>query len=71
MLQACHSESKAMWEEAIVMSGGVGSPREGTWVGESRLRRWMSKFVKESVIRVPLASAIVLVVRDSRHGYGH
>ena len=29
-----HSESKAMWEETIVMSGEVASSREGTQVGE-------------------------------------
>ena len=39
-----HSEFKAMSEEAIVMSGEVGSPREGTRVGESRLRRRKSEF---------------------------
>ena len=57
-----HSDSKAMWEEAIVISGEVGSRREGTWVGESRLRRMRCQFVKDSVIRVPLASARVFVV---------
>ena len=54
-----HSESKAMWEEVILMSGEVGSPREGTRVGESRLRR--SEFLRDSVISVPLASASVHV----------
>ena len=40
-----HSVSKAMWEEAIVRSGEVESLREGTRVGESRLRRRRSEFV--------------------------
>ena len=57
-----HSESKAMWEEAIVMSGEVGFPRERTRVGESMLRRMRLVFVWDSMIRVPLASASVLVV---------
>ena len=51
-----HSEIKATWEVAIVMSGEVGSPRERTRVGESMLRSLRSEFV----IRVPLASASVL-----------
>ena len=54
-----NNESKAMWEVAIVMSGEVVSPREGTWVGESMLKRMRSVFVKDSVIRVPIASARV------------
>ena len=57
-----HSESKAMWEVAILMSGEVGYPREVTRVGDSMLRRMRSVFVRDSVIRVPLASAGVLVV---------
>ena len=57
-----HSESKAMWEEAIVMSGEVWSPRDGTRVGESRLRRRRSEFVRDSVVRVTLASANVFDV---------
>ena len=44
-----HSVSKAMWEEAIVRSGEVESLREGTRVGESRLRRRRSEFVREFV----------------------
>ena len=54
-----HSESKAMWEEAIVRLGEVESLREGTRVGESRLRRRRSEFVRDSVMRVPLVSASV------------
>ena len=57
-----HSEAKAMWEEAIVMLGEVGSPRVGTRVGKSRLRRRRLEFVRDYVIRVPLAFACVLVV---------
>ena len=63
-----HSESKAMWEVVIVMSGEVGSPREGTRVGESMLRRMRLVFVRDSVIRVPLASAGVLVVWEYQAG---
>ena len=59
-----HSEFKAMCEVAIVMSGEVGSPREGTRVGNSMLRRMRSVFVRNSVIRVPLASASVLIVLE-------
>ena len=51
-----HSESYAKWDVAIVMSDEVGSPRKGTRVGESMLRRIRSEFVKDSVIMVPLAS---------------
>ena len=57
-----------MWEVAIVMSGEVGSPREETWVGESMLRIMRSVFASYSVIRVPLASASVLVVREYQAG---
>ena len=57
-----HSESKAMWEEAIVMSGELGFPREGTRVGQSRLKSWRSEFLRYSVIRVPLVFKSVLVV---------
>ena len=53
------SESKAMWEVAIVMSGEVESPREGTRVGESMFSRMRSELVRDSV---PRASASVLVV---------
>ena len=52
----------AMWEEAVVRSGEVGSLREKRWVGESRLRRSRLKFTSDSVIRVTLASASVHVV---------
>ena len=56
-----HSESKALWEDAIVRSGEIGFLQEGTPVGESRLRRRRSEFVRDTVIRVPLVSAIVHV----------
>ena len=52
-----YSLSKAMPEVTIIMSVEVGSSREGTRVGELR-----SEFVRDSVIRVPLASASVHVV---------
>ena len=58
----CHSESMARWEVAIVMSGEAGSPLEDTRVGESMLRRMRTEFLRDSVIRVPLASVSVLVV---------
>ena len=58
-MRVLHSESKAMWEDAIVRSGEVRSLREGTRVGESRLSRRRSELVKDSVIRVPLASTSV------------
>ena len=44
-----HSESKFMQEESIVRSGEVGSLQEGTRVGELRLRKRRSKFVRDSV----------------------
>ena len=50
----------AMWEVTIVRLGEVGSPREGTWVGEPRLKRL--EFVRESMIKVSLASASVHAV---------
>ena len=53
-------ESKAMWEEAIVRSGEVGSLREWKRVGESRSRRL--EFLRGSVMRVPLTFSRVLVV---------
>ena len=56
-----HSESKAMWEVAIVMLSEVGSPRKGTRVGESMLRRMRSEFERDSVIKVSHYSASVLV----------
>ena len=68
VMRVRHSESKAMWEVAIVMSGEVGSPREGTRVGDSMLRRMRSVFVRDSVIAVPLASASVLVVWEYQAG---
>ena len=61
----CHSESKAKWEEAIVRMGEVGYRRERTRGGETRLRRRRSEFVRDSVIRVPVTSAIVHVVHAS------
>ena len=57
-----HSESKTMCEVAIVMSGEVVSPRVGRRVGESMLRRMKSVFVSDSVVRVPVAFASLLVV---------
>ena len=63
-----HSESKARWEVVIVMSGEVGSPRKGTRVGESILRRMRSEFVRDSMIRVPLASVSVYVVWEYQAG---
>ena len=54
-----YSESKVMWEEAIVRSGEVRSLREETRVEKSRLRRRRSEFVRDSVIRVPLISSVV------------
>ena len=57
-----HFESKAVWKVAIIMLGEVGSPREEMRVGESMLRRMRSVFVRDSVIRVPLAYAGILVV---------
>jgi len=59
---AMTSNSKAMWKEAVDRSGEMGSLREETRVGKSRLRRERSEFVTASVIRVPLASASVYVV---------
>ena len=41
-----------MWKMAIVMSGKVGSPREGMHVRESLLRRMRSELVRKSVIRL-------------------
>ena len=55
-----HSESKAMWEEAIVRSGEIGSLREGRRVGESRLSR-KSEFVSDFLMRISLAYANVHV----------
>ena len=63
-------ESKAMWEEVIVRSGEVESLREGTWVGESRLRRRRSEFVRDSVIRVPLVVPSYMLSESTRQGYG-
>ena len=57
-----HSEFKAMWEEAIVRSGELGSMQEGRRVGESRLRRKRCEFVRDSVLKVPFASACVHVI---------
>ena len=51
-----------MWEVGIVMSGEVGSPREGTWVGESILGRMRFEYVRVSVIRLPLVFVSELVV---------
>ena len=53
-----HSESKAMWEVAIVMSENLGTPREGTQVGGSMLKRKRLTFARDCVIKVPLASAL-------------
>ena len=39
-----HSESEAMWEEAIVRPREVGSLRKGTRVAKSRFRRRRSEF---------------------------
>ena len=61
-MKVCHSESKVMWEEAIVRSGDVGFLRDGRRVGESRLRRRRSEFVRDSVIKVPLDSARIHVI---------
>ena len=55
-----NSESKTMWEEAIVRSEAVGYLREGRRIGESRLRR-RSEFVTDTVMRISLASASVHV----------
>ena len=46
-----HSDSKAMWEVAVVMSREVGYPRVGIRVGKSMLRRSRSEFVRDFVIR--------------------
>ena len=62
LVRVRHSESKAMWEEAIARSGEVGSLRVRMRAGESRLRRRRSDLLSDSVIRVPLASASVHVV---------
>ena len=50
-----------MWELAIVMSGDLGSPQEETRVAELMLRRMRSEFERDSVIKVSLSSASVLV----------
>ena len=55
-------EGAAMWEDAIVRLPDVESLREGRWVGESRFRSKRSEFVRDSVMRVPLASASVHIV---------
>ena len=68
IIRVGHSESKAMWEVATVMSGEVGSRRERKRVGESMLRRIRSEFVRDSVIRVPLASTSVLAVCEYQAG---
>ena len=57
-----HSVSKAMWQEAIVMSGEVRSLRDGTRVRDLRLKRRRSEFVRDSAIRVPFALESVRVV---------
>ena len=51
VIRVCYSESKIMWEQAIVRSGEARSLQEKTRVGKSRLRR-VSEFVRDSVIRV-------------------
>ena len=43
-------------------SGEIGSLRKGGRVGESRLRRRRLEFVRDSVMKIPLASASVHVV---------
>ena len=57
-----HSEFIAMWEEAIVRSGEIGSLREGKRLGDSRFRQRRSQFVRDYVISVLPASASVHVV---------
>ena len=57
-----HSECISMWEEAIVRSGEVKFPREGRRVGESRLRSMRLVFVRDSVMMVPLASALIMML---------
>ena len=64
VVRRSYTETNAMWGEAIVRSGEEGSPREGTRVGESMLRRRRFESVRESVIRVSLASASVHVVGE-------
>ena len=55
VVRVCHSESKALWEETFMRSGEVGSLWE-----ESKLRRRRSEFVRDSLIRLHVASASVL-----------
>ena len=69
-VRVCYSEFKAMWEEAIVRPGDMGFLREGTRVEESRLWRRKLEFVKDFVIRVPLASAGVMFSESTRQDYG-
>ena len=57
-----HSESKAMREEAIVRSKEEGSLREDAVIGESRLMGRRLEFVRDSVMRIPFASARIHVV---------
>ena len=61
------SESKAMWKEAIVRSGEVGSLREGRRVGESRLKRRRSEFVytlyTQVILKYELAMAISIATQ--------
>ena len=48
--------------------GEVVSPREGTRVGDSMLRRIRSVFVRDSVISLP--PQVYLLCGSTRHGYG-
>ena len=66
--EGAHSKSKAMWEEDILRTGVVGSLQERMRVGELRLRSSMSELVRDSVMRVHLASASVHVVYDYQAG---
>ena len=62
-MRVCHSESIVMWEEAIVRSEEVGFAQDGWQVGESRLRSVRLESVRDSLVRVSLASARSHVVR--------
>ena len=67
VVRVCHSESKAMWKEAIVRSREVGSLR---WNAGRRIE------VEESEVGVcrgfcdPLPSLVCMLSETTRQGYG-
>ena len=69
VVMVCQEREGARWAEQRERSGEEGWPKEGTWVGESSMRRQRLLLFKASTTASPRLAAVLSRVRECQAGW--